>query len=241
LHVFLRDDVLLKPNPDLRPQKDIQLQFYNHRNYQLKQKLRSTSTRTTSCSSTAILISCRGSEAAVPSLNSGCCLRGIRHAAWPPHSGAGGAAAAQWCGRRIQPHADRRRRRRRCPCISAARRCGDPETTARSSIVGFFNDQPIDNRVPNWDGTGGAVGLELDQARGGVHRRAGGEQGAPRCAATLGETLLNALNALKARWPEGPLRRLPRPYRAQLLAGTVGGDSRRLLRSGGGKQLRVQR
>ena len=37
MHTFLRDDVLLKPNPDLRPQKDTQLQFYNHKNYQLKQ------------------------------------------------------------------------------------------------------------------------------------------------------------------------------------------------------------
>ena len=108
--------------------------------------------------------------------------------------------------------------------------------TARSSIVGFFNDQPIDNRVPTWDGTGGAVGLEL-YARLAEAYTAGLEENkvllaAPRLWSNLrGEAhaaveklpaadlkqddgLETLLNALKARWPEGPLRRLPRLYLA---------------------------
>ena len=108
--------------------------------------------------------------------------------------------------------------------------------TARSSIVGFFNDQPIDNRVPTWDGTGGAVGLELyarlarayiagleenkallgpprlwSNLRGEAHESV---ENIPAAELKAADGLDKLLNALKARWPEGPLRRLPRLYRA---------------------------
>ena len=108
--------------------------------------------------------------------------------------------------------------------------------TAHSSIVGFFNDQPIDNRVPTWDGTGGAVGLELyarlarayiagleenkallgpprlwSNLRGEAHESV---ENIPAAELKAADGLDKLLNALNARWPEGPLRRLPRLDRA---------------------------
>ena len=177
---------------------------------------------------------------------------------------ARGAAAAQLCGRRIQQRADNAAQelRRRI-----AQRADNAAQELPRRIV-----QHADNAA--WSCTAARrsrdYGPLLVSCQAGTRwsggprapRRAGGEQGAPRCAAILAahpaerwassstpgwrrtllavpqsslrrdsrcaatlvepakqqddelETLLNALNALKARWPEGPLRRLPRPYRA---------------------------
>ena len=182
---------------------------------------------------------------------------------------ARGAAAAQLCGRRTQQRADnaaqelRRRIAQRADNAAQElpRRIVQHAYNAAWSCTAARRSRDYGPLlVPAWH----------DTRRGGPQapRRAGGEQGAPRCAAILAvhpaerwassstpgwrrtllvvprsslrrdsrcaatlvepakqqddelETLLNALraldalNALKARWPGGPLRRLPRPYLA---------------------------
>ena len=107
----------------------------------------------------------------------------------------------------------------------------------RSSIVDFFNEQPIDQRVPSWDGTGEAIGLDMYERLCFAYQASLEDDKVKLCGPRLWSNLrgpareaveklsmdtlrdpqsgvASLIATLKGRWPEGPLRKLPRLYKA---------------------------
>ena len=121
---------------------------------------------------------------------------------------------------------------------------GGGASSSRQQVAQYFDDQATDYRVPSWDGTGGAVALPIFEKKAEAYVRAQKSEDQPRAVLQIWSNLrgqaadacrnltvdqlltvigedrpgvggfTQMIDSLKKRWPEGPLRRLPRLYKA---------------------------